>query len=146
MRKATLSHAPKASQHLRKALRNPRFLFALLILVLFFGSALLGNFLIWIDPEEINLTLRLCPPNPTHPFGCDTLGRDVFSAVILGARITLYIAVLTVALSSILGVGLGLIAGYWGGIIDILIMRLVDILMAFPGILLAMSLSSILGP
>lgn len=144
MTSAPLHHSTKV-RHL-KALKHPRLLFALIILVLFFGSAVFGDFLIGVDPANIRLDLRLTPPSLAHPFGCDSLGRDVYSAIIMGSRITLYIAVLTVLLSTLLGVSLGLIAGFWGGMSDVIIMRLVDILMAFPGILLAMSLTSILGP
>lgn len=97
-------------------------------------------------PTEMHADAILEAPSATHPFGTDQFGRDVFSLVIYGARQSLLIGVSAVAISCSIGVGLGLLAGYAGGFLDTAIMRLIDIWMAVPGILLAISLSTALGP
>jgi peptide/nickel transport system permease protein len=85
-------------------------------------------------------------PSMQHIFGTDELGRDIFSRIVWGSRFSLSVGVLAVALSTVIGMLFGAIAGYFGGVVDDIIMRLVDILQSIPGILLAISISVVLGP
>jgi peptide/nickel transport system permease protein len=98
------------------------------------------------DPAGQELALRLARPSLAHPFGLDELGRDIFSRVLAGARISLFVGLTVVGISSVVGVLLGSIAGYFGGWIDDVISRAIDVLLAFPGILLAIALVAVLGP
>lgn len=98
------------------------------------------------DPAEQHLIDRLQPPSAEYPLGTDQLGRDLFSRLLVGARISMRIAVAVVTISLIIGVVVGLTAGYVGGLVDEALMRLVDVLLAFPGILLALVIAGILGP
>ena len=98
------------------------------------------------DPLAINVELQAVPPSAQHWFGTDEYGRDIFSRVIHGSRISLYISVLSVLVSTCLGVMLGALAGYFGGWMDNLIMRVMDAMMSFPAILLAIGILAVLGP
>ena len=103
----------------------------------------------WLAPYEpyaINVRERLLPPSFTHPFGTDDLGRDLFSRVIYGARTTIQTGVVVVAIAASLGSLIGLISGYYGGTVDLIIMRVIDIMLAFPYILLALAIVATLGP
>jgi peptide/nickel transport system permease protein len=100
-----------------------------------------------MDPTAVDLSLRLQPPGtPGYPLGTDHVGRDILSRLIWGGRISLLIGFSAVMLAMVLGVLIGLIAGYFGGRLDSLIMRFIDILMAFPAILLAITIVASLGP
>ena len=114
-----------------------------LVLVL---MALLAPVLSTISPQEMNLALQNQGPSLAHPFGLDSNGADVFSAVIYGARVSLLVAFVVVSLSVIVGLLIGSIAGYWGGWIDEAIMRFLDMLYAFPGFLLAMAIMVVMEP
>ena len=109
-------------------------------------AALLGPLVMPYDPSAQELARRLEQPTLTHPFGLDELGRDILSRIVSGARISLLVGLSVVGVSSFLGMLLGSIAGYAGGRVDDLISRLMDVLMAFPGILLAIALVAVLGP
>jgi peptide/nickel transport system permease protein len=109
-------------------------------------AAVIGPWAAPFDPASQELSLRLAAPSVHHPFGLDELGRDIFSRVLAGARISLIVGLTVVGISAFLGVLLGSIAGYFGGWVDDLISRSVDVLMAFPGILLAIALVAVLGP
>lgn len=98
------------------------------------------------DPIRILPVERLLPPSRQHLFGTDELGRDVLSRVIFGARISLTVGLISVGVALVIGVTLGLLSGYLGGRVDNLIMRVIDILLAFPGILLAIVIAGTLGP
>lgn len=113
---------------------------ALLLLV-----SLLAPMLSPYNPEDQELAQALNGPEPGHPFGTDHLGRDILTRILFGGRISLFIGAMAVALGLAIGVPLGLISGYFGGWIDILIQRVADILLAFPAILLALSLVAVLG-
>jgi peptide/nickel transport system permease protein len=97
------------------------------------------------DPTQITPALRLRPPDADHWFGTDDFGRDVFTRIAYGARLSLQVGVISVVLAASIGVTLGIMAGYYGGWIDSLIMRLIDVMLAFPGILLALAIVAILG-
>lgn len=98
------------------------------------------------SPTEQVLADGLKGPSFTHPFGYDRLGRDVLSRTLYGARISFWVATVAVGISLGIGLAVGAAAGYFGGLTDELLMRLVDILQAFPGILLAIAFAAILGP
>ncbi len=109
-------------------------------------AAALGPSLTPYDPSAQMLSQRLEPPSRAHPLGLDELGRDILSRLVTGARISLFVGLAVVSVSSLLGMALGSIAGYFGGAVDDVISRAIDILMAFPGILLAIALVAVLGP
>jgi len=98
------------------------------------------------NPDSIDPSRILGAPNLAHPFGSDALGRDVLSRVMFAYRVSLSVAIGSVALAFLVGVPLGLLAGYYGGWVDTLIMRPVDMLLALPALLLAVALIAILGP
>ena len=98
------------------------------------------------DPYAQNLYERLQPPSLANPFGTDDFGRDVLSRVIHGARISLRVGVVAVLIALVLGVPIGLVAGYWGGALDQVLMRAMDLMLAFPSILLAIAIVAVLGP
>ena len=125
---------------------NPSFTAGFAIVVVLALIAVLGPMFASFDPLAINLSDSLARPSALHPFGCDALGRDVFARIMYGARLSLSVSISVVALSLIVGTLIGGFAGLAGGWIDELIMRGVDIVLAFPGILLAIALAAILGP
>lgn len=118
-------------------------LFLLVILVIVaVGAPVIANH----DPLKQNLRLALHPPNSEYWFGTDEFGRDIFSRIVYGAIISLEVGIMVVVLSGVIGVTLGLIAGFYGGWLDSLISRAIDILLAFPGLLLAIAVVTVLGP
>lgn len=116
------------------------------IVVVIAALAIAGPLLTPADPSAQDLPLRLVGPTLAHPFGLDELGRDVLARVLVGARISFLVGLVVVSVSALVGTLLGAIAGYFGGWIDDLISRIVDTLMAFPGLLLAIALVAVLGP
>jgi len=125
--------------------RRPAQLGGVIVLLLIL-SALFAPLLAPYDPYAIDVRERLISPNFAHPFGTDDLGRDLFSRVIYGARTTLQTGVVVVLIAASIGSLIGLIAGYAGGIVDTVLMRLVDIMLGFPYILLALAIVASLGP
>ena len=109
-------------------------------------AALLGPVLTPYDPAAQDLARRLEAPSLSHPFGLDELGRDILARILSGARISLLVGLAVVSVSSALGMLVGSVAGYFGGRVDDVISRVIDVLMAFPGILLAIALVAVLGP
>ena len=116
------------------------------LVLLAVAAALIGPFVVPYDPAAQTLADRLTSPSLRHPFGLDELGRDVLSRVLSGARISLLVGLLVVGTSAGIGAVLGSAAGYLGGWVDDVISRVIDVLMAFPGILLAIALVAVLGP
>lgn len=98
------------------------------------------------DPTALLPVGGLQPPGWDHPMGTDLIGRDIFSRVLYGAQVSLTVGLIAVAISTSIGIVLGLIAGYFGELADNIIMRLIDMMLAFPGILLALTIVSFLGP
>lgn len=109
-------------------------------------AALVGPVLSPFDPTSQELALRLAAPSVAHPFGLDELGRDILARVLAGARISFLVGVTVVSVSAALGTLLGAVAGYFGGRVDDVISRVIDVLLAFPGLLLAIALVAVLGP
>ena len=118
----------------------------LVIVLIAIGAALVGPLLTPYDPAAQELARRLEGPTLAHPFGLDELGRDILARILSGARISLLVGVAVVSVSSLVGMLLGSTAGYFGGRVDDVISRVIDVLMAFPGILLAIALVAVLGP
>ena len=109
-------------------------------------AAVFGPLLAPYDPSAQELALRLEGPTGLHWFGLDELGRDIFARVLSGARISLLVGLVVVGVSSTIGIALGSIAGYFGGKVDDVISRVIDVLLAFPGLLLAIAMVAVLGP
>lgn len=109
-------------------------------------TAIFAPYLAPFDPFEQSLKGGLTPPSHEHPLGQDKLGRDNLSRIIYGSRISVLVGLVVVSISLVIGTCIGSVAGYNGGWIDELFMRMVDILLAFPGILLAIGLTAVLGP
>lgn len=130
---------------LKRFRRNWLAVIGLVFIVGLFVIALLAPSIATHSPEKQDILARLEPPSEEHIFGTDELGRDVFSRLVWGTRISLQVAVLALVLGATTGVVLGLVAGYFGGYADNIIMRLMDILAAFPGVLLALLIMSMLG-
>lgn len=126
--------------------RNKAAVIGLVIVAGFIALALLAPLVAPYDYKEQELLDRLKPPSAEHWLGTDDLGRDIFSRILYGARISLWIGVLSVAASLVAGTLLGVIAGFYGKWVDMVISRFFDILLAFPSILLAIAIVAILGP
>lgn len=125
---------------------SPGARFGLAVVIAFCAVALLAPVIAPHDPAAPALAENLRGPSLAHPFGQDRIGRDVLSRMLHGARISLAVGATTVVLSLAIGTLVGLAAGFSGGWIDEIVMRIVDVLLAFPGILLAIALASVLGP
>jgi len=128
------------------ALREPLTVLALAIIALFALGAVLATLIAPYDPLAQDLASRLAPPNALHWLGTDQLGRDLLSRVLYGARISLVIGVVVVALAGVIGTAVGLVAGYAGGLVDEALMRLTEVFLAFPPLILAMAIAGALGP
>lgn len=110
------------------------------------AAAIIGPWLTPHDPVTQNLPLRLAAPSWVHPLGLDELGRDLLARLLAGARVSLFVGCAVVGISLVVGVAIGSVSGYLGGRTDALIGRVMDVLLAFPGILLAIALVAVLGP
>jgi len=108
--------------------------------------ALFGPFFVPHDPNKVNMLAVWRPPDDTYWLGADALGRDVFSRIVVGARVSLTVAMSVLAITLALGTILGMTAAWFGGWVDALIMRTVDIIFAFPELILAILIAAILGP
>ena len=129
----------------RRFCRNKQAMIGLAMLLLLIFAAVFANVIAPYDPVEQNLLIRLQGPSAAHWFGTDELGRDIFSRILYGARISLTVGLIGVSISCVAGCALGAIAGYYGGILDTVIMRISDIMMAIPSILLNISIVAALG-
>lgn len=116
-----------------------------LVLVLFFFMAIFGPMMCRYEPDQIDLVNKYKMPDEAHIFGTDNLGRDIFTRIVYGSRVTLLISFFGVIIGSFMGIVLGVSAGYFGGAVDALISRLIDLLLAFPALLLAIVVVAILG-
>lgn len=128
-----------------KLRRDPSARIGLVLVVLLVGLALLGPRLALHDPLAVT-TDRLAGPSWSHPLGTDGLGRDVFSRLLAGARLSLGTAILAAALVSLIGMVVGTVAGFLGGFVDSVLMRVVDALLAVPALILALAISGLFAP
>ena len=126
--------------------RNPRVLIGGVLVAILLGLALFAPFVAPYDPIAQDVSRSLEGPGPDHWLGTDDLGRDVLSRVIWGSRISLSVGVISVSIGFLVGVSVGLAAGYLGGLFDLIAMRAIDALLAFPALLLAISITAALGP
>jgi len=131
---------------LRQLRRSRLALPGLAIVLVFIIGGVFAPLLAPYDPYKNDLMNVLTPPSAEHWFGTDELGRDLFSRILFGARISLVEGLFSVALAMAIGVPIGIVSGYLGGRTDAVIMRVIDVLLAFPGVLLAIVIISILGP
>ena len=131
---------------LRRITNHNLALVGLLILVPMFICAVTAPIISPHDPVEPDLKNILASPSWSHPFGTDTLGRDVFSRVIYGSRISLLVGFVSVGIATLIGIMVGALSGYSGGIVDELIMRFVDLMMCFPTFFLILAVIALLEP
>lgn len=130
----------------RRLLRNPGSVTGTVILVLLILGAILAPYVTRYDPIEIVPAERLKPPSAQYWFGTDQFGQDIYTRIVYGSRISLRMGIVSVTIAAILGVTSGLLSGFFGGRTDTIIMRIADITLAFPGILLALVIIAVLGP
>ncbi|WP_175614551.1 ABC transporter permease [Piscibacillus halophilus] len=148
-----VTQVPKVDSPLKRAMKdfynklkkNKTALFGGYLIIFLIVVAIVGPYLTSFNPSETDYSVKLQGPSAEHWFGTDHHGRDIFTRIIHGLGITMGIGFFSTLIGSIVGIFLGIVSGYYGGKIDSVIMRLMDILLAFPGILLALALISILG-
>lgn len=149
---ATLPKSQSGTRRMLRSLRrSPVGLIGVIIVVLVMVLAVFGNAIVPHDPQERNLRARFMPPGytdatGTYILGTDQLGRDIFSRIIVGSSVSVLVGVISVVIAGSVGVMLGLIAGFYGGWADTVIMRLVDGLLSIPFIILVVAISGILSP
>lgn len=127
-------------------LRRPTALLGIVIFLIVIIMALGASVLAPYDPNEINMGVRLQGPTSEHWLGTDDLGRDVLSRTIYGARVSIMVGMISIIIATLIGLPLGLLSGYFGGWVDSIISRSMDALLAFPSIILALAIMSMLGP
>jgi len=127
-------------------LRNPLGAAGCVLIALLVFVALIAPLLAPYSPLAQDLTQRLLPPGPAHLFGTDELGRDVFSRIVYGSRITLEIVTLVAVIIAPVGVMIGVTAGYFGGFVESALMRVTDVFLSFPKLILALALVAAIGP
>ncbi|MHB8644728.1 MAG: ABC transporter permease [Thermomicrobiales bacterium] len=130
----------------QRALRNPRIIIGATVLIIFFLMAIFAPLIATGDPLRQHPQQRLAPPSAVYPLGTDEFGRDLLSRLIYGSRVSLQVAFGSITLAVIAGVSLGLVGGFFGGAWETVTMRLMDVLLAFPPILLAIAVVAFLGP
>lgn len=133
---------------LKEILKNKQIFFGLTVIILMYAVAVFAPLIATHDPNTLNLDPegRLLPPSKAHWLGTDDLGRDLFSRMVYGARISLSIGFIAVMIMLFIGIALGAIAGYYGGWVDSLIMRLIEVMMCFPSFYLILMILAFLGP
>jgi peptide/nickel transport system permease protein len=140
------SHLPSRRRRVaNRVLANRLALLGLVIVVALVLTAGFAPYIAPHDPTEQDYSALEQPPSAEHPFGTDTLGRDVFSRVVHGAKYAVFLGVVIVGIQMLLGVSLGLIAGYYGGLVEAVIMRTVDVALSIPGVVLALAIAGMLG-
>lgn len=145
--KVKKSDVPGSLAYVWKKIRHrPMAMIGLAVVVILLVLSFLSPYICKYGYKEYNMREQFAAPSLEHPFGCDEVGRDIFSRVLYGAKYTMSIGVLSTAVACVFGVILGAVAGYFGGKTDSFIMRFLDIFQSFPGILLAIAISTALGP
>jgi peptide/nickel transport system permease protein len=130
----------------RRLMRDRAAMAGLVVIALLVIIAALAPAIVPYPPNDQSFRIKLEPPSGEHWLGTDEFGRDVLSRVLVGTRVALLVGIVPVVIALVLGVTLGLLAGYYGGTIDQIVMRLIDILLAFPWLLLAIGIVAVLGP
>ncbi|NLM40510.1 MAG: ABC transporter permease [Firmicutes bacterium] len=136
----------EAKRIFRRLLKNRRAVVGGILLLIIILMAIFAPFVAPYDPVKQNIRNRLQGPSREHILGTDQFGRDTFSRVVYGARISLRVGFSAILIAVVVGCLLGLVAGYYGGMLDNIIMRIMDVLMALPGFLLALAIVAALGP
>ncbi len=131
---------------MRSWIKNRNILLGLVIISLLVVIAVFAPVVAPHDPTEVNSMVRLQPPSKEYPFGTDHMGRCILSRIVYGARISLLVGVTVISVSLLIGIVLGTISGYFGGLVDDVVMRLVDGFLAIPSMFLALALAGTLGP
>ena len=131
---------------MKRVLRNPLAFWGFVIIASVLAFALLAPLLATYDPDAIDVKSILLPPSTLHLMGTDSLGRDVFSRMLYGARISLLVGFVAVGIATVIGVILGAISGYYRGWVDVLIMRLVDVMLSIPTFFLILAVIAFLTP
>lgn len=154
---ATTSRRREASTLPERASRSQRQLFfrrlkkskqaivGMVIIGLLILMAIFAPIIAPHDPTDQSLVDQFIPPSTEHWFGTDSFGRDILSRVVYGARISLQVGIIAVGIAMVVGTAIGLLAGYYGGWFDMLSQRIIDIMLAFPGLLLALAIIAVLG-
>ena len=117
-----------------------------MIMLLFIATAIFADQITSYDPTSTNPRVSLAPPGEQHALGADFMGRDVFSRIVYGARISLAVAIGATALGCLIGVTIGLLSGFFGGWVDLIVQRLIDIMQALPLLVMALIMAASLGP
>ena len=136
--------ASRPRNMIRLSMQNPIGLIGLVIIAAVILIAICAPLMAPADPTA-QIARRLLEPSSEHPMGTDELGRDVFSRIVFGSRISLYVGFVSVSLAIVLGVTTGVIAGFYGGHTDTIVMRFVDVVLAFPALVLAIMIAGLLG-
>ena len=135
-----------ATARLRRLVRSPRAVFGGVLVALAILAAIFAPVLTPYGPNETDFVAVLQAPSGVHPLGTDDLGRDILTRVLFGARVSLIVGVVSVLASLVVGGLIGAVAGYAAGWTDTIIMRLMDVIFAFPSVLLALAITAVLGP
>lgn len=146
LERPTTAQVPRWRETFSVLIANRLAAFGLIVLVLLVLTAVFAEVIARYPINAQDLTRRFEAPSADHWFGTDELGRDLFSRVVIGARISLQVGFVAVGISLVAGTLIGLIAGYRGGVIDAVLMRSMDVLFSFPVVLLAIALVAVLGP
>lgn len=133
-------------RQIRRAFRNPLSAVGLVLSGFFLFLAIFSPWIVPVDPLAMDPAVRLAPPSAAHWFGTDNGGRDVFSRVAVGARYSLIASLAILFIATFVGSLIGLVSGYFGGLVDELLMRITDMFLAFPALVLAMGAAAALGP
>ncbi len=131
---------------LRQLMKNKLAVVGLVIFIVEVILAILAPYIIPYDYTAMDFSVTFSGPSAEHWFGCDDMGRDIFSRVLYASRYSISIGVLAVALGSVIGITIGSIAGFFGGQVDNILMRILDVIQAIPGMLLMIVISAVLGP
>ncbi len=131
---------------LKRLMRSPGAVMGLIIVLIFLFISVAADYIAPHDYDLANFAVRRAAPSAEHWLGTDELGRDLFSRLLHGARYSLIVGLISVGIGLAVGIPLGLLSGYFGGAVDMVIMRLMDVMLAFPSILLAILMVAVLGP
>lgn len=131
---------------MRRALANPSLVIGVLIVLALLFVAAFAPWITIFDPQQMDMANRNAGPGGAHFLGTDNFGRDLWSRTAFGARVSAIIAIVSVGIAAAIGTVVGLISGYFGGTVDLIVMRIVDIFLGFPPLILALALVAVLGP
>ena len=134
------------TQFISRLKENKLAMSGLAVVIWLVAVALLAPLITPYGPNDIDVNSILLSPSWQHPFGTDELGRDVYTRMVYGARISLYVGIIAAGLATIIGVALGALAGYYGGVVESVIMRFTDIMLCFPSFFLILTIIAVLDP